>query len=853
MLETYSEFQEEIASEKTVLVKIRAAKRLMGWALDSGFIYKITGFDISVVESIEQNGVDLIESASLAGMVQGSWYNDRDAKELYLWASDDSNPNSKFIGCKFWNFWASTPVTLPFDLSTGKEIEWLPIVKNTSLFGVELDNEEQLGFAIEGSGTITIINDQEYWIERWDKLLWEFQPVYIWSYNRELPATEAKLIYRGKVSGKTYTSKTVNFKLKDTLQELRREITLANLSELSGALIPDGLLEAKQRRIYGKVYGYRPTNIDQALDGYLLPGTVTGSPGVATVTGSGTSFLSHFSPDDEIIIGEDSYTVKSVASDTSLTLTDEVGVGFTAAAYSILPALPKTFINRTWLLAGHECRQPETTVTNVVAINKFYVANLTDLDVGDDIFVGSPGAGEVLTIIQINSDGLIKTAQSATIALGFGTPVTRFCAQNVRINKRKLVYDRDYTIDFTGGVTRLILDAEAEKNVNPRASIIGSVTFSNGSRTVTGSGTFFTSQVQPNQYIRSALQFDEFEILSVDSDTQLTLRSAATYSQTGDAVIARGTAFDAENDFLTCEIIGTTSTNLKSGTLLRTASDIVKDILTKAGITGLNAPAFAKSKEVQPAFIGLALPETFEGTKAPTARDIINKINFSVFGSLVQNEDFELEYNILRPNKPSFITLREDDILSWSVEGSNERVVKTAQVQWRRKEYDYESGLTSFSLATKTSDVGQYLIESQNTKTIDTLLIDETNAQYHANRWAFLLEQSTSVVKVKTKLKAFRAQVNDIIMIEHEKLFDRVGGGQRKFGAIQAIRKNGGTVELEIDDLGNAFNRVAIITENDAPIFNESNEVLKAKNGFITDQYGLINNDSETFGLNLIW
>ncbi len=842
------------SSEKITLARVMSAKRLIAWSLHAGSIYKISGFDFSVIDSITEDGVGMTEVSSLGAVVTNAWFNDRTNKIIYIRTSDSTHPNGKFISMHFWNFFSSIPITAPYDLDSGKEVFWSPMIKSTSLFGVELDNNEQLGFALEGSGTLSLNNDREYWDTRFEGYVFEQQPVQIYSWFKGIAFSEAKLIYRGVINAKTLSASGISLKIKDTLAQLRAEYELENISELGSALVTESLMNAKQRRIYGKVYGYRPTNIDQVVDGYLLNGTVTVSAGGTTVTGTSTAFLTHFSPDDQIVIDDEEYTIKSVSSNTSMEINDTFDFDFVNEPYEIKPGRPKTFTNRVWLIAGHECRQPVTTITNVDSLNRIYLNDLTDIDEGDQIFVDASG-GEVVTVRRTNSQNLVVLAQNLVVTPTNGTVVTRFCAQNVRINNRRLEYNRDYTLDFSGGVTRLILDEEAEKNINPVRAVIGSsVVFNNGSRVVTGVGTLFASQLLPDQWIRSTAQFDFYQILSIDSDTQLTLRTAAAYTESDTAQYIADQAFDEGVDVLTCEIIGTTDDGTTDGTLLRTASKIVEHVVDHVGIGNLSASAFARAHEVQPAYLGLVIPDKFTDTRQPKCRDIINRVNQSVFGSLVQNEDFEIEYNILQPKKPSnFLTLREEDILDISVESNNDRVVKTAIINYKFQEYNAQSGIPSVSSMTKNSDIGSWLVESMNTKVVDTLLHVENDARIHASRWAFLLELATNTIKIKTKMIASRLQVNDVVFVEHEKLFERVGGGKRKFAAVQSIKKSGTNVDIELDDLANAFNRVAIIATTGSPEFDDSNAKQKATNGFITDQYGLINNNESTHGLNLIW
>ena len=70
-------------------------------------------------------------------------------------------------------------------------------------------------------------------------------------------------------------------------------------------------------------------------------------------------------------------------------------------------------------------------------------------------------------------------------------------------------------------------------------ALTGTVTFTNGSTVVTGSGTTFTTQVRTGQYIKKTADSETFyvQVGSVDSDTQITLNSAYTGTTSGAASV----------------------------------------------------------------------------------------------------------------------------------------------------------------------------------------------------------------------------------------------------------------------------------------------------------------------------
>ena len=851
-ISTYSEFQALSKSEKLGLVQLEAAKRLMGWVLHSGSVYKLTSFDYAVITAIEDSGTAYTAVTALADVTAGKYYNDRENKILYLRASDSSNPNSRFLAMTFRMFFANAPVIAAHDLSTAFEVEWLPLLRSTSEFGVGLDNYNQLGEAIEGSGTVTFVNDQAFWGPLFDKVYFENQRVFVYSWNRELPVAQAKLIYRGRIETKKWDDKSVQFSLKDFMNELRAPVPLSDMDDVAGAVLPTSLKKAKQRLIYGYVFGHRPTNIDHLVTSRAITGTVAVTLASKTVTGTGTSFLSELSPDDQLFFGNDLtlYTIEDIPSDTELTLTEAYEGGTTSGATANLrPALPKRWMNRTHLIAGHVLAEPATTVTLGISTLFLQVGSVAGLRAGDQIIVGS----EVSAIRRIS--GLnIQLSLSLTTVPTVGTTVKRLSVSNVYLNDRKLTYGTDYTYD--ADTAQIVLDELAEFNVAPVKTLQGTLTFTNASRDVTATGAAFTKQLKPGDWVKASNQASYFEVLRVVDDNTLKLRTAATYSNTGAAHCKTPEIYDEGKVILSLDCIGATEDGTKTGTLIENGPQIVKDLLTRAGLSAsINTASFTTAAGQADHRLGMVIPAKYSDTKVPSLRETISRVNQSTFGSLVQNADFELQYTIFSPRRPSTATqMKELDILEFAVESKSDSIIKTAKVEYLSKEYDPASKGNVVSQVSKTSEAAQYLAKTTKEKIVSTLIVDETQAQIMANRWAFLLEVATSVVKIKTKLQGARLSVNDPVILEHEKLYERIGSSQtRKVSAVQAAKKSAMDSNLTLEDLANAFTRCACIAASGSLSYSQAPESERILNGYITDQYGMMDNDPATYGLNLIW
>lgn len=850
---TYAQFQNQSESNKVGLARVDAAKRLLGWALDTGSIYKIPFTESSVITRITDTGVDLTQVTSYGAIVAGSYFLDRADNILYLRTSGSTDPNETFIGVVFRLFFATEPVIAPYDLSAGFDVEWLPVLRPLSTFGVRLNNADQTGQAIEGSGTISFYNDMNFWRGVYDKYFFENKLCEIFSWSNSLPITEAELIYRGRVQGKSYSQDAVSFSLKDIINQLRASPVLSRIGEISGVRAPDGLLEAFQRRIYGYKSGFRPTNIDQVLDSYPLDGTVSITTGSTALTGVGTSFLNDLSPDDEIFIDglTDPLTVESISSDTSLTVSDALEEGsVTGASFSVKPELSKRYMNRIHFVSGDVLSQPITTVVSSLNNLIFTVADSTGFRAGDPIIVNS----EERTILRVSNNKIRVTVSFSALPTG---SVTRPSFSNVRINNTLLFRTDDFTVPVTND--RIVLTELAEFN---RAKIKtltpGTISMTNGSRTVTGTGTDFLI-LKPGDWLRvkGASTNTFFEILQINSATSLNLRIASDTTASGSADLKTPAYYTEGVDVLTCDVIGKTDDGLSTGTFLSKPAQIVRDILKTVGVNAadVNDTSFDTADELVSYRLGLVIPDDFNSKAVPKARDLINRVNESTFSALVQNEDYKLEMRVLAPGRVlEDISVDETDALSFSIDSKSDRIIKTAFINFNQKEYDPLTQDESFETVSSDSQIAQFLAETDNTVTKDTLLIDQADAQTVAERLRFIREVSSSTVRFRTKLKTARLQVTDIIKFSHPKLYERFGSTQtEKLGAIQSLKKSPTEVELEIDDLGNAFNRSYTITEDSASAHGSADINDLSVNGFITDESGLIDNNPDTTGLYLIY
>lgn len=857
----YSDFTNQTVSEKIGLCILEASERIIGWSAHVGAIYKVEGFTRALISSVSDSGEALSEGASILGLNLGEYFHDRENQVLYLRTTDEVNPNGKFIALTFRLFFSTSNgfVALPYDLDedapVGFDVEWVPLIQDTSDFGVDLDNQNQLGFAIEGSGSVKFVNDKNFWGPLYDKVYFENQTCIIFSWTRFLPASEAKILFRGKVQSKTYSDKQVAFSLKDSQNALRAPVDLPVMLGYPNARLSKTLEAARQRRIYGYVFGHRPTNIDAVLTGYPLIGTVDVTSGGTAITGNSTSFLAQISPGDNLFfispVGTKSYAVKTVTDDSNLVLTSAyVGQSTGAVGYYIKSDNAKRYTNRIFLVGGHATKEPLHTVSQFVSsLNIIVLDSVEDLLPGEDIIVGSEN-----TVIQRIVGNQIKLSVNLTLPATVGTTVRRPSITNVKLDDDLLTVTRDYSYNPTTAV--LTLTSTAEFNIAPVLSVSGSsINFSSGSRNVTG-GEFFKTEFKPGDWIRSQAHSEYFEIAEILDNGGLNLRTPATYTVTGVALAKKPVYYVEDKTILTCDILGATDDGTTSGVFLKTAPQITEDILSKAGLGDIiDSDSFTFASALAYQKVGLVIPTKYNDKNSPKLKDVINNLNLSVFGSVVQSSDFLLVYHVFRPVREPGITLfDESDIVKFTIKSLSDKIAKNAIVRYLKREYEPISKAAVFSQASRQSNIASFLGKTTNETIIETLLVDPIEAQNMSNRWAFLIGQASTVVTFGTKMQGALLDVTDRVEISHEKLYERAGSPlKRKIAAIQSSRKSFNDVTIETEDLSNAFSRCAVIVQDGRPNYDAATDEERFYDSYVTDTYGMQDNDPETFGINLIW
>jgi hypothetical protein len=834
-LSTYEEFSKKPRSEKVILAIIEAVQEFKLFELHSGSVYKR---DVDhFVSRVKVEGVDLVQGTSTV-LSAGQFYFDATAKKLYVRLTSGADPKTERLSVTFKFFFSNAPVFAANDLAEGEPVGFEARISDGGVgaLGQTLD-DENTGVVLESSSSLKLINNDGFFDDIFDVLVWENQTVDFYSWSPSLPISEAQRIFTGVVDSKDFGTTDITFKVKDFVFKLKNVVNLPVYSDADGILAPS-VIETPKRRIYGQVKQLKCVGMDQVLGGYPLTGTISVTIDSDTLIGAGTSFLDELSPGDEVYVVINNDTVKfgidSVQSDISATLGSKADQSFVSMPATNLPQVPWRKKNRVWSIAGHKLRAPSTFISSVISNNRVTVDDTSDLFAGDSVKVND----EFVYIRRVSGDQVVFNS-ALSPSPSFGDSLSKNPVSRAFFKAKELFIERDWVLT-NGTEAYLTLDELAEFNQTEPKSLAANFLFTNGSRSITtNSSVDLRSVLKSRDWIRknSVTEVGWYEILEVKEQEILIRTPFAGTTQTTTSQIKVVDLID-DDALITVNCMGMEV----AGEWIKNPAQAVRHlVLNDAEFSSVNDDSFNKAMAECDFILSMVIPEAI-GDDPPQIKDVITKINESVFGSLYGNSAMEICFSILNSKKPEAIeTLKDDDIESYDVK-SDQKIINAIKVNYRPF-VDFYTGEDTFETYTDESDFVNRIIGIKNTEERTVYLYEDDKAKIIAQRILFFRSMSNCKVTVKTGLNLATKSVNDKMFLDLERLFRRYGGRDRKkVGTITSIKKTGTTTEAEITDLGNLFNRVPAIAPNTVSDYDGSTREEAALWGYVVDDETLTPN-----------
>jgi PKD repeat protein len=266
-------------------------------------------------------------------------------------------------------------------------------------------------------------------------------------------------------------------------------------------------------------------------DGALVgkTGTISVTQGSRTIIGSGTLFTSELDEGDKIDIGGLLYRVLNIISDTELVLASYyAGDTDSGLAYSLKqPGTTSSSDNPELFLTDtgtYELTLEVVKDSTVYTTTKTIQVRATDSSPEESLsqFTSTQGTGAA----PIN--GTVGATNGSTTVLGsatsFATELTEgggITIEGVTYTIATIISDEELTLTqpYTGGTTTTV-------------SLTGTLSVTNGSTTIVGNGTAFTTELVANQII--TIEAVDYTVLELVSNTELIL----TYNYDGDTASA---------------------------------------------------------------------------------------------------------------------------------------------------------------------------------------------------------------------------------------------------------------------------------------------------------------------------
>jgi hypothetical protein len=844
------EFVSAQASEKIVLAQLQATGRVLEWQFYTGSVYKkVTRY---FVLDLKEEQTPLTKVSSVGSMTPGTFFYDIETSSLYVRTTGSVNPNTVQTIATYQFFFASCNLAAPWSLTTGDaHVLYQGRINDNPGYKHKVGIEQSLT-SLVGQGDLVLENTDGGLDEVFDTLLFENQQCTIYSWNRDLPYSDAKLLYRGRVTNKAFNSKTVTFTIKDQIFDLDQKLPQGVFSDLD--TVNDNVNGQVKRWVYGKVDGLKAQSIDQIGQGYAITGTVAGNTFTNVIAGTGTLFLSELSPNDVITINDVEFNVEHVTDDVTLEVTEIPKFSFSAETVTVVPEIATTTKNREFFVTDHACSKVVREIVQVFSLNRILLDTTEGLYIGDFVEFET---SERVAIRQINNN-VIVLVQNLVTAPTVGSNVTRQPVQSVYV-EGKLVVPENYTISNLGAPTnelKVTLSQDVEFTLAKSKELGAALTFTNGSRILTTTDSVDLRElVSSRDWIRpSAITFTTYyEILSVD-EQQIELRVPfADPNHTGEARV-KLPDYITDSTVVSVNVIGKTEDGEPEGEWIKTASQAVKDICSEVGLTNFNDQTFEDSAASASQVISLMIP-TSQGSQLTSAKDAIDLLNKSTYCCLTLDDDLNLQHRVLKndvPSEPRIV--RDSDVIDWKIKTTNGKNFRNSVINYRFQDYNRITKQGGNSVVTYESEFVRDYVGTNQTATLNCYIYDSDDASIMSHRYTYFNRLGRSDVTISSDLRLEDVAIGDVLQLEFDRLYKRFGDDstRKKLVLVIGLTKNGEEIVIEATDLNNTFNTSAVITPNDAADYTSASVDERLKYGYITNSQGIVNSEERTANTNLI-
>lgn len=849
---TRDEFITAQASEKLTMVHVHGRQRLYVFSGPASNIYsKVVPY---FVTELKQDDDKLVRVDSLAALIaQGQFYYDIKTSTLYVRTFGATSPKQCEIIVTYRFFYSDVGVSCTWNLEDlADEVFYDGRIKTSPGYKHKIGIDQALT-SLVGTGTLTLQCIDGELDSLFDKIIFENQTVNVYSWNRDLKPSEAQIVYRGRITNKSFNTEQLSFTVKDPIFELLQPPTNAVFSDSDN--VSDSVKGQYKRLVYGRVDGLRVQSIDQIASGFTLTGTVSGNTVDAKLFGTGTLFLTEVLEGDKITVDTQEFTVESVTSNDELVLSTEPEYSFTGRPAINKPDRGTVIKNREFLATGHVCTEQVKTVVKVNQLNRIELNDTVGLFTGD--FLEFSDTGERIEIKNTAPGNIVVLRQNMINRPDVGTNVTRKPIQKVYING-KIAPSDSYTVNNTVGCG-LTFDNDVEFRIAPIKTTQFDMRFTNGSTTVSYNllGDVTISNVfKPGDYVKpdDVLYTNWYRISWIDQ-FEMYLDTPFLETMIITKVDHKSPEYIDDDTIISVDILGKTEDGTAGGLWINTVAQAERDLIGQTTIVDINETSFTQGQIDGNQLVSIAIPQSFDSKSLPKIKDIVDLLNKSISSSLTLDSDLAIKFQVLNAfTNEDILVINDFDVIDWSIQATNGKIFNKVVASYRFKDVvndTLEAGNSLFSF--ESQFVNRY-IESGQLSAVSLYLYNEFEAIINSHRNLYQNRLSVSTLKVKTDLRLEALEIGDIVIVDFERMYNRLGSVdvRKKVVLVAGKTVNGEMIEFEMSDLGNTFNTSSYITPNGAPEYIIATDNERLIYGFITDNQGIVEDLEETAGVHLI-
>lgn len=845
---TYEQASKQPASEKIALVTIDAIALAKIFSTDDNIEYYrvVPHFVVGV-----RDGNQELDNYDDFDIPPSSYFRyDIESKTLYIKFSDNSDPVSHNVSIRYRFFFSNAEVVLPWDLASGSEVEWENRIIDIGNTGQQLDTDN-VGVLVETSSSVSLINNDGYFDDIFDTLIWENKNVSIYSWFPNIPITEIKKLFDGVTESKSFSPIQANFGLRDFVYKLKNKISMPLLGTVNDGKVLPSHLNKPKRLILGRAKNLKLASISCVLDGYDTPPlTLVSGSATVNVVGLGYDLRDYFAQNDELVIQQGNnnedikYTINSV-SIGSITLQSNSQVSMTGAVLKCKPKNPNRLHNRNWSVSGDSLNLAYVMITGFSGGNIIYVESTKGIRAGDIITI--TGSGSFALVRSVGSN-VIFTYQAMMPFIG--GYIERPSIQSVYFKDKRLLFGRDYVeANFPAPVGCYLQISEmAEFNIAPIRNLGVNCSFSLGFDSMTTSADIdLKTLIKPRDWIRSNnnAKPDWYEVVEV-REKEVFVRTSFIASHTGGIEFKSVDVID-DNSLVTADCYGNVlyDNELTIGHAARYLID------RQAGLSNLNISTFNAVNSDFDHDISLFFPDDLGG-EMPSIRDALTRITETCKGSIYRDENLDICFSVLNARIPEEIELiQDDDILSWSV-STSQGIVNSVTVEYQPSYDHLGSGNAFVKSITANSDFVDNFIEIKNQENKKFYVYDDSSAEALGQRHLFYNSISSCVISVQGKMNFSRYHVGKKVIVDFSRMFKRFGSPakNKRLMLVSGVSASESDVSITLTDLGGTLGRVGRIAPSDVSPYSLGSDDEKMRYGYILDNetYTPENNNENELG-----